>query len=117
MAGIALGIRRNVVRCLAKGVGIKEVATVTARTVTRSNRPGRSGMAHRYVRTEARKGAVAVTGIALCRCRNMRRRLAKHRCAVVACRAEAGNCSRVMHEGGCCPGRVRCVAGIALRIG
>lgn len=84
MAGIALGIRRHVVRCLAKGVGIKKVATVTARTVTRSNRPGRSGVAHRYIRTKARKGAVAVTGIAL-RCRwNMRRWLAKHRSAVVA---------------------------------
>lgn len=84
MAGIALGIRRNVVRCLAKGVGIQEVAAVTARAVTRSNRPGGSGMAHRYVRTETRKGAVAVTGIALRRRRNMRRWLAKHRCAVVA---------------------------------
>jgi hypothetical protein len=84
MAGIALGIGRHVVRCLAKRIGKKEVATVTARAVTRSNRPGRTGMAHRYARTEAGKGAVAVAGIALSGRWNMRGRLAECRRTVVA---------------------------------
>ena len=84
MAGIALGIGCHVVRCLAKRIGKKEVATVTTRTVTRSDRPNRTCMAHRCYRAEGGKDAVAVAGIALSGRRNVRGRFAECRRTVVA---------------------------------
>lgn len=107
MAGIALRPGRNMADWLGLGVGSSIGTRVTGRTLRRSPR-----VIH-CCRLEG--GKVAVTGVALCRRRDVRvRRLAQRRCSVMAGRASAARTGRVSIRS-TNPAHRRIVAGITLR--
>lgn len=113
VAGVALTGHRDVRSRLGQGINCDISTTVTGRTVANRHRSCRCRMAHQG---RAERSSVLVTGIALSRRRNMRRRLGLRSRSVVACRTLA-DCTRIMHEGRRRPRNSGFVASITLRGG